>query len=82
MKTKKIKPYAITVSIKPKPDGISRYRSVTYKGMVLATSPSEAKEKTIDFFLSQIKVKILTRDDFTIKKCEVHNDFLVNSIPE
>jgi len=84
MKTNEIKPYAITVFVKPKSNGISSYSSKTYKGISLATSPSKAKEMTIERLLSTIKtnIVILTRDDFTIKKCELYNDFTFAPTPD
>lgn len=75
MSEKKRKPYAVTLTVKPKPQGISKYSSKTYRGMAMALNPKEAKELSIAIVLENVKVPIITREEIFIKDCKLHADF-------
>ena len=79
MNNEKLKAYAITLVLKPKPDEFIRYQSKMYRGFSLAKNPADAKEQCIQQFMHNFdpnKKPVITRDVIFIKECKLHNDFM------
>jgi len=77
-KKAEIKPYAITLTVKPKPTATVRYSSVTYRGMSFAGNPSQAKEQAIERIIKSFdstKEPKITKEVIFIKECKLHGDF-------
>lgn len=82
--SKEQKAYAVTVAVKPQNQGSVKYKSVSSKGIVLATSPTKAKELVIektlyhrkDFDGSSFNKPLINRESISIKKCELFGDFI------
>jgi len=86
MSSKKLKPFAVSVSVKPKADGIVKYGMKTYRGIAMAKTSNEAKELSVDVILksfqgndgSTITRPIIDRSMIKIKDCRIVEDFFVN----
>lgn len=82
--SKEQKAYAVTITVKPQNQGSVKYKSVSSKGFVFATSPTKAKELAIkkmlihrkDYDGSSIKKPLINRESILIKKCELFGDFI------
>lgn len=55
MNNPKLKPYAVTLSVKPKQQGIYKYSSRSYRGIVMAKNTNDAKEQAIQVLLISFK---------------------------
>ncbi|OFX62679.1 MAG: hypothetical protein A2066_18775 [Bacteroidetes bacterium GWB2_41_8] len=80
MADSKQKLYAITITVKPKPDGISRYSSKTFRGCTMAKTTADAKKIAIEMLLvgfRETKSPVVTIDDIIIKDCKCHDDFFI-----
>lgn len=85
--SKQLKPYALAVSVKPKPFVSVKYTSRTYYGIVLASSPRIAKELATNSMLdnfkdldgSSMKKPLVDRDCITIKQCKLFGDFFIHT---
>lgn len=83
MADKTLKPYAIRVMVKPASRQGVKYSSKSYKGIALATNPTQAKELAVAIVLrsfadndgSIITKPIITRSDITVKECNLYGDF-------
>lgn len=76
MSTSKIKCYALKLTAKPKPEGNVRYKSKSFKGIVFAIGPTEAKEKAIEIVIGSVKEPVLTREEVKVNECNPFSDFL------
>lgn len=78
----KLKAYAITLIVKPKQIGISRYSSKTFKGIAFARNPTDAKERSIQQIIESFNPDmepVINREVIYIKECNIHNDFINKS---
>jgi hypothetical protein len=83
MKEKETKLYAMTVVIKPKPVGNMRFKSKTYRGIVVAENIAKANELTIQTIVKgaqSVKECTITEDVVFIKECKLHNDFCTKQV--
>jgi hypothetical protein len=89
-KEKKPKAYAVKVTVKPKSEGIAKYRSSLFKGIVVANNPTEAKELATKIVLdsfddydgSSITKPLITMNNITVKSCELFSDFFISTKKE
>jgi len=87
MSNSKPKPFAVSISVKPKADGIAKYGMKTYHGIAMAKTSNEAKELSIVVILksfqgndgSTIIRPIIDRSMIKIKECRMVDDFFTNS---
>ena len=84
MSNKKLKPYALSISVKPKSTATNKYSTSTFKGIALAENPNQAKELALDIVLdgfshndgSSPTQPIITRDNLTVKECKLYGHFV------
>jgi hypothetical protein len=77
-KKAEIKPYAITLTVKPKATATVRYSSITYRGMSFAGNPTKAKDQAIEKVIKSFdptKEPKITKEVIFIKECKLHGDF-------
>lgn len=84
MADKNLKPYAVRVLVKPKAQEGVRYGAKSYKGIALAINKSQAEELAVDVVLrsfanhdGSVTRPIITRQDITVKECNLYGDFSV-----
>ena len=78
MDNNKFKMYALTICVKPKPNGICRYSSITFNGISVSDTPSGAKEQSIIQIIesyAHLKSPLITREEITVKSCKLYMDF-------
>ena len=79
MNIDKLNCYAVTLTVKLKPDGPYRFKSKTFRGISFAKTQRFAKERCIQQLLKmvlEIPSRTVTRDEIFIKECKLHNDFI------
>ena len=87
MGNKQLKPYALVVSVKPKPVNGTKYGSKIFKGVALAENPTKAKQLAIEMVLnafdgydgSSEDKPLITRYELNIKECKLYGDFIIKS---
>ncbi len=79
MSKQEFKIYAVKVYIKPPGHDNIRYQGKTYKGIVFANNPEEAKEKSIQMFLksNEDTTLIIGRSCMRVTECKLYNDFAI-----
>ncbi len=81
MNDPKLKFYAVTVVVKPLPNGNMRYQSKMHRGLAYAKNPNDAKEMTIQVILESyigLEEPKITREVIIIKDCKLHDAFCIN----
>ena len=79
MTDKKLKTYAVTLTVKLKPDGVCKYKSKTFRGISFAKNQSIAKEQCVQQFMQDGQLpaqRVIMRDEIFIKECTLFDDFI------
>lgn len=86
-KTKPALPYMVTVFVKPKDNGNTKYGGKSYKGISIAHNPDQAKELATlailrtfkDYDGSTADAPLINRDVIKVKSCILADAFVVKT---
>ena len=84
MSNKVPKPYALSISVKPKSTATNKYSTITIKGIAIAQNPKQAKDMGLNMVLNSFSHydgssplrPVITIDNLTVKECKLYGDFV------